>query len=68
MAQARYRYALAQKDAARRNKVLEAAVQDLWSTYKHGTELGGAETSARYDRTLKLHQKARPLPGLHAPR
>jgi hypothetical protein len=57
-AESRYRYALAQKDAARKSKILEAAVQDLWSTYKLRPDLGGEETTARYDRMLKMIQKA----------
>jgi tetratricopeptide (TPR) repeat protein len=58
IAEARYRYALAQKDKDRRTKILEAAVQDLWSTYKLRPDLGGPETTARYDRVLKTIQKA----------
>lgn len=58
IAETRYRYALAQKDKARRTRVLQAAVQDLWSTYKHRSTLGGRETAARYDRSLKKIQKA----------
>jgi hypothetical protein len=58
IAESRYRYALAQKDSQRRTKVLEAAVQDLWSTYKLRPTLGGPDTTARYDRTLKMIQKA----------
>jgi tetratricopeptide (TPR) repeat protein len=56
--ESRYRYAHAQKDPARRTSVLEAAVQDLWSTYKLRPDLGGPETTARYDRSLKMLQKA----------
>jgi tetratricopeptide (TPR) repeat protein len=58
IAESRYRYAQAQKDAARRTKILEAAVQDLWQTFKLGRDLGGPETTARYDRSLKMIQKA----------
>jgi hypothetical protein len=58
IAESRYRYALAQKDEARRTKVLEAAVQDLWQTYKLRPDLGGSETTARYDRALKKLQNA----------
>ncbi|MEX0978214.1 MAG: hypothetical protein WDZ48_05155, partial [Pirellulales bacterium] len=58
IAEARYRYALAQKDQDRRTKILQAAVQDLWSTYKLFPDLGGPDTSARYDRVLKTIQKA----------
>jgi tetratricopeptide (TPR) repeat protein len=58
IAESRYRYALAQKDEARKVKVLEAAVQDLWQTYKLRPDLGGSETAPRYDRALKKLQKA----------
>jgi tetratricopeptide (TPR) repeat protein len=58
MALARYRYGLAQQDAAKRAKILEAAKQDLWITYKLQPELGGQETAARYDRLLKQIQHA----------
>lgn len=42
MAEARYRYATTQPEGPRRDKVLEAAVQDLWTTYKLRPTLGGA--------------------------
>ncbi|MEX0677517.1 MAG: hypothetical protein WD063_10610 [Pirellulales bacterium] len=58
IAAARYQYALAQKDKARRTKVLEAAVGDLWQTYKLLPKLGGPDTTTQYDRTLKKIQKA----------
>jgi tetratricopeptide (TPR) repeat protein len=58
MAEARYKYALSHKDEAKRTKILEAAVQDLWFTYKLYPKLGGDETSARYDRLLKQIQKS----------
>jgi tetratricopeptide (TPR) repeat protein len=57
LAESRYSYALAQKDADRRAKILENAVQDLWTTYKLRPDLGGPETTARYDRMLKMIQK-----------
>jgi tetratricopeptide (TPR) repeat protein len=57
LTESRYRYALSQSDAARRSKVLEAAKQDLWITYKLRPDLGGQETAARYDRLLKQIQR-----------
>jgi tetratricopeptide (TPR) repeat protein len=57
MAEARYKYALTHKDEAKRKKILEAAIQDLWFTYKLYPKLGGEETSARYERLLKQIQK-----------
>lgn len=58
MAEARYKYALTHKDEAKRTKILEAANQDLWYTYKLYPKLGGDETAARYDRLLKQIQKS----------
>lgn len=59
IAEARFLYANTKKDdPARRTKVLEAAVNDLWQTYKLHPDLGDAETAARYDRELKKLQKA----------
>ncbi len=62
IAESRYRYALAQKDATRKHKVLEAAVGDLRSTYQLHPDLGGPETAAKYDRMLKKIQKALGVP------
>ncbi len=45
-------------DPAQRAKIVEAAKQDLWSTYKQVPELGGAETASRYDKLLKEIQKS----------
>jgi tetratricopeptide (TPR) repeat protein len=58
MAEARYKYALTQEDEAKRKKILEAAKQDLWMTFKLRPNLGGEETSARYDQMLKQIQKS----------
>jgi tetratricopeptide (TPR) repeat protein len=58
MAEARYQYAMAQPDAAKRGKLFEAAKQDLWFTYKLQPALGGEETAAKYDRQLKQIQTA----------
>lgn len=58
MAEARYNFAMAEKDTAKQAKILEAAKQDLWYTYKLHPELGGPETAARYDRLLKQIQKS----------
>jgi len=57
MAQARMQYGLVQDDAAKKAKILEAAKQDLWFTYKLHPDLGGEATTARYDRLLKQIQK-----------
>ena len=54
----RYRYAESEKDPERRGKILEAAKQDLWYTYKLHPELGGAQKKARFDAVLKMIQKA----------
>ena len=56
--ESRYRYALVEKDPQRRQKLLQAAVEDVRTTYKVRPELGGAETMAKYDRVLKRVQKA----------
>jgi len=57
MAEARYRYAKKQ-DGAKRTRILKAAKQDLWLTYKLRPDLGGDESRARYDRLLKRIQKS----------
>jgi tetratricopeptide (TPR) repeat protein len=57
MATARYRYALAEKDRKKAIRILEAAKQDLWLTYKLHPDLGGDTTLARYDKLLKQIQK-----------
>ena len=41
----------------RRQKVLEAAVEDLWSTYKVRPDLGGPETRRQLRPALKKMQK-----------
>lgn len=58
MAEARHLFALTQKEGPQRTKILENAKQDLWFTYKLHPELGGQETSARYDQLLKQIQKS----------
>jgi hypothetical protein len=58
LAEARHAYALIEKDEAKKKKILEAAKQDLWMTYKLRPDLGGNETAARYDRLLKQIQKS----------
>jgi Tfp pilus assembly protein PilF len=58
LAEARYKYSQSEKDEAKRKRVLEAAKQDLWVTYKMRRELGGEATAARYDALLKQIQKA----------
>ncbi len=58
MAEARYQYAMAQPDQAKRAKLLDVAKQDLWFTYKLQPDLGGEETAAKYDRQLKQIQTA----------
>jgi tetratricopeptide (TPR) repeat protein len=58
LAEARYRYGMTHQDPAKRSKLLEAARQDLWITFKHQPELGGPETAARYDRLLRRIQQA----------
>jgi hypothetical protein len=58
MAEARYRFALGQKDKDQRTRILEAAKQDLWYTYKLYPNLGGKDKTAEYDRMLKLIQKS----------
>ena len=58
MAEARFRYGLAEKKDPKRAKgVLETAKKDLWYTYQLHSDLGGTETMARYDRLLKQIQK-----------
>ncbi|MBI3837634.1 MAG: hypothetical protein HY288_06840 [Planctomycetia bacterium] len=57
MAESRYRYSLTLKDKAKRDKVLEAAKQDLWITYKLHPKLGGEESADKYDRQLKQIQR-----------
>lgn len=57
MAQSRLKYALVQTDADKRTKILNAAKQDLWFTYKLHPTLGGEATLARYDGLLKQIQK-----------
>ena len=57
MAEARFQYGLGQKNP-KRDKVLEAAKQDLWLTYKLRPELGGEESRAEYDRLLRRIQSA----------
>ncbi len=58
MAEARRLFALTQKEGPQQTKILENAKQDLWFTYKLHPDLGGEETSARYDRLLKQIQKS----------
>jgi tetratricopeptide (TPR) repeat protein len=58
MAEARYRFALGEKDKDQRTKILEWAKQDLWYTYKLYPNLGGEKKSAQYDRMLKQIQKS----------
>jgi len=62
LSEARRRAALAEKDAALRAKILDAAKQDLWFTYKLQPDLGGEETTARYDRLLRQVQKDLGMP------
>jgi tetratricopeptide (TPR) repeat protein len=57
MAESRYRYSLTLKEKAKRDKILEAAKQDLWITYKLHPNLGGQQTAAKYDSRLKQVQK-----------
>ncbi len=56
LAESRLRYALTEKDATRRANILAAARQDLWTTYKLRPDLGGEDTTVRYDRLLKQIQ------------
>ncbi len=56
--ESRYRYALVQKDAQQRDKILRAAVEDVRTTYNVKPDLGGPEMTAKYDRALKRVQKA----------
>ena len=58
LAECRYRYALSQKEKETKVKVLEAAKNDLWYTYKLHKDLGGDSTQARYEGWLKQIQKA----------
>ncbi len=58
MAESRLLFAPSVADPAQRAKIVEAAKQDLWSTYKQVPELGGAETASRYDKLLKEIQKS----------
>lgn len=57
MALARMKYALAQQESDKRTKILNAAKQDLWFTYKLHPDLGGETTLDRYDDLLKQIQK-----------
>ena len=57
MAESRYRYSLTLKEKDKRDKILEAAKQDLWITYKLHPNLGGQQTAAKYDSRLKQVQK-----------
>ncbi len=58
LAEARYRYALTEKDPQKRANILAAAKQDLWVTFKLRPDLGGEETTAQYERLLKLIQSS----------
>jgi len=58
MAESRYQFALTENDSAKRAKILEAAKQDLWYTYKLQPELGGESTIGQYDQLLKRIQKS----------
>lgn len=56
--ESRYRYALLEKDPQRRQRLLQAAVQDVRTTFNVRPDLGGPETSAKYEHALKQVQKA----------
>jgi tetratricopeptide (TPR) repeat protein len=56
--ESRYRYALLEKDPQRRERLLQAAVQDVRTTFNARPELGGPETAAKYEQALKQLQKA----------
>ena len=58
VAESRFQYALTEKDSAKRAKILEAAKQDLWYTYKLHPTLGGESTIGQYDQMLKQIQKS----------
>jgi hypothetical protein len=58
MAKARLQYGLVQKDDAKRSRILSAAKQDLWFTYKLHPDLGGEATLNQYDRLLREIQKS----------
>lgn len=58
LVESRYAYALTENDEAKRKKILEAAKQDLWLTYKQRPDLGGDEKAARYEQLLKQIQKS----------
>lgn len=58
LAEARYRYALTEKDPQKRANILAAAKQDLWVTYKLRPDLGGPEITAQYERLLKQIQSS----------
>jgi hypothetical protein len=66
--ESRLAYAMKEKDLARREKLLKAAVEDVRTTMKVRPDLGGPETMARYDRLLKMLQKElkQPETGLEA--
>jgi hypothetical protein len=66
--ESRFGYAMAEKDPAKRQNILKAAVQDVLSTYKVRPDLGGEATRAKYDQLLKTIQKAlgQPEIGLEA--
>jgi tetratricopeptide (TPR) repeat protein len=55
--ESRFRYALLEKDPQRRQRLLQAAVQDVRSTFNVRPDLGGAETTAKYEQALKQLQK-----------
>jgi tetratricopeptide (TPR) repeat protein len=56
--ESRYRYALMEKDTQRRERLLQAAVQDVRTTFNVRPDLGGPETKAKYEQVLKQVQKA----------
>jgi tetratricopeptide (TPR) repeat protein len=58
MAESRYRFALTEKDTKRSKPILEAAKQDLWSTFTRHADLGGEDNLGRCDQLLKLIQKS----------
>jgi tetratricopeptide (TPR) repeat protein len=56
--ESRYRYALLAKDPQRRQRLLQAALQDVRTTFNVKPDLGGPQTSAKYEQALKQVQKA----------
>jgi tetratricopeptide (TPR) repeat protein len=66
IAEGRLLYGMTVVDQPQREKIFEAAKNDLWVTYRIYHDLGGPESAAKYDMLLKriqqqLHQ---PLEGL----